>query len=64
MADETLIIHTITLTYGIGPDGEPDLGITTDGDHANLITTLGMLRLAEDTVIREAMGEIDDEDRE
>ncbi|WP_156914046.1 hypothetical protein [Brevibacterium album] len=44
----------ITVTYGLAADGEPLVGVSTEGD-LDLITQLGALRMAEDTLICEAM---------
>ena len=57
-------LHSLTLTYGLSSNGEPDLGFAfgENSDPAeNLVTLLGMLRMAEDTLIRVARGEIDED---
>lgn len=56
-------LHSLKLTYGLR-NGEPDLGLHYGPDTSprDLVTTLGMLRMAEDTIIRDAMGEIEDAD--
>lgn len=59
---DALIVQRLTVTYSITADGSPDLALHWENDRSDLIAALGMLRLAEDTVIREAMGEIDGED--
>ena len=48
-------IGRITITYDMDADGE--MTTTVDADELPLIILLGMLRLAEDTVIRTAMDE-------
>lgn len=65
--NEPVELYSMTLTYGLRETGEPNLGIAfADGtDPAeNLVTLLGMLRMAEDTVIRAARGDIPDDEEE
>lgn len=55
-----LEITRIEITAWLSEEGR--MVVTTnfgdDGSASNLVTILGMLRLAEDTAIRDAMGEI------
>lgn len=49
-------VAKITLTYFLDDEGTPINRFETEGD-PDLITQLGMLELAKDTAIRNAMGE-------
>jgi hypothetical protein len=64
--DDTLLVASITIERRLDSDGEDGLWtafLDGQGDRLPLIEVLGMLRLAEDTAIREAMGETpEDED--
>lgn len=60
-----MVMATITITRELTADGQDIVGtsfVDGDGDTLPLITTLGMLRMAEDTAIRQAMGEAPEED--
>lgn len=54
----------ITITRALGDDGS-DQHCVEYSDDLGLVETLGLIELAKDTIIREFMGEIpDDEDDE
>ena len=53
--NESRSVGRIIITYEIGMDGDLLTGYDTDGDDLSLVTQLGLLRLAEDTAIRQAM---------
>lgn len=60
-----MVMATITITRELTSDGRDIVGTTFvdgDGDTLALVTTLGMLRMAEDTAIRQAMGEVPEDD--
>lgn len=60
---EDMELARIEIVRVFTADGEDLIFSTTctdDGEPLPLVEALGMLRLAEDSVIREAMGEIDD----
>jgi hypothetical protein len=63
--DEPLVVATIKIERLLG---EQDIiyveAVDTSGESLPLVESLGMLRIAEDTVIRLAMGEGPDEDDE
>jgi hypothetical protein len=63
--DERLVVATIKIERLLG---EQDIiyveAVDTSGESLPLVELLGMLRIAEDTVIRLAMGEGPDEDDE
>lgn len=55
-------IGRITITHNIDPHGRDVTwceAADPDGDPLPLVQSLGLLRLAEDTLIRQAMGETD-----
>jgi hypothetical protein len=57
---DVVVLHTIVIHQAIDPSGEVCdwcKAETPEGDPIPLATALGMLRLAEDTLIRTAMGE-------
>ena len=53
---EAIAMTTITITEEIDGEGV-STGLHIEPDDAPLVTVLGLLRLAEDTAIRMAMGE-------
>lgn len=56
---------TITITREITPDGRDVIGTTFadgQGETPPLVEVLGMLRMAEDTAIRDSMGEVPGDD--
>lgn len=59
MADDDLTLATITITKTLTADDVLVFCDATcpDGEDLALIDVLGMLRLAEDTFIRQAMGD-------
>lgn len=61
---ESMEIGRIEIVRSLGDDGDTVWVQAKDpsGDTLPLIMSLGMLRLAEDTLIREAMGEIPDDE--
>lgn len=50
-----LLLHELTIRYWLDGDG-PRIELVQDDDD-DLVTLLGMIRLAEDTLIRVSMGE-------
>ena len=54
---EAIVMTTITITEEIEGDGASSTGLHIEPEDAPLVTVLGLLRLAEDTAIRMAMGE-------
>lgn len=55
-------IGRITITHNLDPNGRAVTwceAVTPDGEPLVLVESLGLLRLAEDTLIRQAMGEVD-----
>lgn len=64
MTDESFLLAEITVQRVL-VDGEDQITVETrdgSGDTPPLLELLGMLRMAEDTVMRHAMGEIEDDD--
>lgn len=62
---EPIEVARVEIVRSIGDDGDTlsVRAVVNGGDTLPLLEALGMLRLAEDTVIRDAMGEVpDDED--
>lgn len=57
---ENVVLATITITSELAADGDMPTTTHIDGD-VTLVQVLGLLRLAEDTFIREAMGEVPDD---
>lgn len=57
---EPLTVATITIVRVLGDDGDNVYCESVDpsGESLPLVEALGLLRLAEDTVIRQAMGEV------
>lgn len=51
MTDEAMPLGTITISYFLDTDGEMATGVSVDGDMP-LVTQLGLLRTAEDTILR------------
>lgn len=49
--DEPVDIGSITISYYIGHDGDMISGVSVEGD-LPMITRLGLLRMAEDTILR------------
>ena len=64
MADEDLTVATITIERRLV--GDEDVvyveAVDTSGESLPLVESLGLLRMAEDTVIRLAMGEGPEDD--
>ena len=61
--DDGLTVTTITITRYLTPDGHDIIAHRIDGDD-NVTMTLGMLALTQDTVLRAAGGEYDEEDED
>lgn len=64
-ADQGVEVARITITRVLGLDGTDSTwceAVDPDGEPLKLVESLGLLRLAEDTVIRQAMGETDEDD--
>lgn len=64
-SDDGMVVARIVIERRISDDGDIVWSQATDGTDSednglDLLTTLGMLRMAEDTAIRDAMGEIPD----
>lgn len=61
---ESLTVAQITIVRELGDDGDivAVSAVDGNGEQLPLIESLGMLRMAEDTVIRMAMGEVPEED--
>ena len=60
-ADAEVVLATVTLTYGLAADGEAThWQVFDDGNDEwpDVTLLLGMLRLAEDTVLLKARGEL------
>lgn len=55
MSGDLTAIGRIVIAYTADETGHPI--VTVETDDMDLVTMLGMLRLTEDTLIREAMGE-------
>lgn len=64
MSDDGLLLAEVVIQRVIVGDEDNVTVETRDssGETPSLIELLGMLRLAEDTVIRQAMGEVPEED--
>lgn len=63
--DLAIIMNRIEILDYLNTDGERILmcsSLDADGNRSALIESLGALRLAEDTFIRQAMGEIPEEE--
>jgi hypothetical protein len=63
--DLAIVMNRIEILDYLNTDGERILmcsSLDADGNRSALIESLGALRLAEDTFIRQAMGEIPEED--
>lgn len=63
--DEGLEVARITITRNIDPDGRDVTwcqAVDPQGEPLGLVESLGLLRLAEDTVIRQAMDETGDDE--
>lgn len=63
MSAEAMEVARIEIVRVLTPEGDDQVWSTTRDDADKplpLVEALGMLRLAEDSVIREAMGEADD----
>jgi hypothetical protein len=62
--DTVLMVATVTVLRQIGSDGDViyTQSVDASGDRLPLVEALGMLRFAEDSVIRQAMGEAPQED--
>ncbi|GAB3192076.1 hypothetical protein [Nesterenkonia suensis] len=60
-----IALGTISISYAIDPDGQPDVGMSFAED-LPLVTQLGMLALAKDTLLRadEWDDDYDEEDDE
>ena len=61
--DGNLTVATVTITRELSAAGGDLVYVSYEdgqGDKLPLIEALGMLRMAEDTVIRDAMGEVPD----
>ncbi len=54
-------VGSIHIGYDLADDGEPITTVTTDGDMP-LVTQLGLLRLAEDTLMNGALDDEEDGD--
>ena len=54
-------LYEMRLTYGINADGHPVVGFKEEGE-THLTTKLGMLRLAEDTLLNTLDEEGQDDD--
>ena len=50
-------LATITITRYLDEDGYDMVTVEVEPDEAALVEQLGLLRLAEDSIIRDAMGE-------
>ena len=58
MTGEAVPLITITLTYSIDEDGTPIVGTSVDDEMGiGLVTQLGMVTLATQTLIEQAMDE-------
>lgn len=60
---DPVLVATITIERSLGEDGQDELSVEAvdaGGEDLPLMESLGMLRLAEDTVIRLRMGELGD----
>lgn len=52
-----MIVERIVVTRELTDDGDEVIGVETDDDGTSLVTYLGMLEYAKDTLIRDRMGE-------
>lgn len=62
-ARHDIAVTTITITRALTTDGDDLTGVTVDGD-TTLVALLGLLELAKDTLIRDAMGETPNADKD
>lgn len=57
----TIPLATITITRYLDEDGYDMVTVEVEPDEASLVEKLGLLRLAEDSIIRDSMGEGEDD---
>lgn len=51
MTDEAMPLGSITISYYLDTDGDMVTGVSIDGDMP-IVTQFGLLRMAEDTILR------------